>query len=179
MNLRIAAALLLLFSASRVMAAPTAAEDAGYSPRYRIIIERSPFGDVPKPGQGKDQPNWSQNLTLAGIVESNGLGGPVTALIEDKGTHKVYFKTQGEAIGDGQDAIKVMRINTEKPESVVLKKLLEEATLTFGKPAATGPQVPGMAPPPGVAAPNPQPQPGGPQPPQPSTARRIPFRRGN
>lgn len=166
----------VLAAVTLLIASAGAASDTRDYSRYQIVIDRSPFGAMPKDAQAPGvQPGFALNFSLFGIVQSNGDSGPVQAILEDKTSHKTYFKMEGETIGDGADAIKVTRIVSNSPESVVLVKGLETGTLTFGKPSSSPAPVPGM---PAAVAPGPVPAPampivvGQPQ-------RRIPFRRGN
>ena len=147
--------------------AASAADTLDFS-RYQILIDRGLFGDISKPNQPGQQPPFAEKLALVAVLQSNDAAGPVQVIIEDKGSHKTYPpRTEGETIGEGADAVKVVHIVAEKPESVVVQSGIETATLTFSKTAAASAPVPGMpGPMPGVAPmPGPaQPMPGGPEP---------------
>jgi hypothetical protein len=161
----------LVAAALSAAATPSAEETHGFA-RYQIILDRSPFGPVPGSANpaAAAQPGFSQRLTLVGIVQSNGQDGVVQAIIDDKTGHRTYFKTEGEAIDD----VKVLHIEIKPPQSVVVQRGLETATLTFPEPSATAAQPPGARPPqPGSAM---QSEPNAPPP---VGIRRIPFRRGN
>ena len=167
------------FAAAATIAAGAAlpADTLDFS-RYQILVERGLFGDIARPNQPGQQPPFAEKLALVAVLQSNDATGPVQVIIEDKSNHKTYPpRSEGEMIGEGPDAVKVLRIVAEKPESAVVQSGLETATLTFSKiPAASAP-VPGMpGPTPGVA---PMQGLGQPMPAAANQQRRIPFRRGN
>jgi hypothetical protein len=140
------------------------AEDTHDFKRYKIIIDRSPFGPIAgSPAATAAQPSFATRYALVGMVDSNLSEGPVQAIIEDKGGHRTYFKAEGEMIDD----VKVMRIDADPPQKILLQRGLETGTLTYPERGGAG------APPPAVT---PQPGPGPMAAPVP---RRIPFQRGN
>lgn len=136
--------------------------------RYKIIIDRAPFGAMSGAAADTQQPPFSARFTFIGMAEED--GQPLMAYILDKEGNRVHFKAEGESIGPVV-VVKIQKAD-KGPAKLVLKQALEVATLSMeSKAASGGPQV---APP--VAVPQPAqsgqpPIPGGPQP----GIRRIPF----
>lgn len=139
-------------------------------PRYKALIDRSPFGQVQGAGVVDVPPNWVANYVFSAIVQSNSGNGAVQAIIATKDNSHWYFRSEGESI-DG--TITVLKIDlSQKAPKLVLRNGLETGTLTYPERSA----VPAAAPPPIPTA-----IPGAPGAPAgaPSTVRRIPFRRAN
>jgi hypothetical protein len=160
----------VLVAATMIAAGVSLAEETHDFARYQVIVDRSPFGPVPgSQATATALPSFATRFALVGIVQSNGQDGVVQAIIEDKGSHNTYFKTVGEAVDD----VKVLHIEVEKPQSIVLQRGLETATLTFAELGSKTPTAAASAPQAGSAL-----QPG-PAAPVPVGVRRIPFRRGD
>jgi hypothetical protein len=137
--------------------------------RYKVIIDRAPFGQMSEKDAAAQQPPFSTKFNFMGTART-GDDQPWLAIIFDKEGNHVYFKMEGETIGP-VSVVKIERPD-KGPAKLVLKQGLEQATLTLETKSG------GVASPlPGVAQP---PQPG--QPPVPPSIppgmRRIPFRRG-
>ena len=144
-----------------------AADEARDFSRYKIIVDRAPFGAVSGAGADVQQPPFSARFTWIGTAEEE--GQPLMAIILDKEGNRVHFKAEGESIGP----VVVAKIErpANGPAKLVLKQALEVATLTMeSKPASGAP--PASIPQP--AQPGQPPIPGGAQP----GMRRIPFARG-
>jgi hypothetical protein len=138
-------------------------------PRYKVLIDRPPFGQV-KGAEAVDvAPNWVANYVFSAIVQSNSGNGAVQAIIATKDNSHWYFRSEGESI-DG--TITVLKIDlSQKAPKLVLRNGLETGTLTYPERTA-------------VAAPPPTPMaipgaPGAAPAGAPPTVRRIPFRRAN
>jgi len=137
--------------------------------RYKVIIDRAPFGQMSAAEAAAQQPPFSTRFNFMGTVRTSE-DEPWMAIVFDKEGNRVLFLKQGDTIG----AVSVVKV--ERPDSgpakLVLKQGLEQATLTLDIKAG-GPATPA----PGVARP---PQPGQPLPPMviPPGTRRVPFRRG-
>jgi hypothetical protein len=135
--------------------------------RYKIIIDRAPFGAMSGTGADVQQPPFSARFTFIGTVEED--DQPLMAIILDKEGNHVHFKAEGESIGP------VVVVKIEKaanaPAKLVLKQALEVATLTMESKAASGGPPPAI---PQPAQPGQPPIAGGGQP----GIRRIPFARG-
>jgi len=134
--------------------------------RFKIILERAPFGPVsPTEGAGAP-PNFAAQLQLVALVYSNSI--LPQAILFDKQSNRSYFKAEGESIDD----VKIVSIDLTA-RKVAIQKGLEKATLTFEQKPNTA--APGGAPAQAL------PQPGVPTPQMPTApgARRIPFRRSN
>ncbi|HVM59708.1 MAG TPA: hypothetical protein VMV72_02485 [Verrucomicrobiae bacterium] len=135
--------------------------------RYQVILDKAPFGQVGASADNVPQPSFSTRFTFVGIA-SEGEDKPLLAIIEEKDTKHVDFKSEGENIGPVK-IVKVERSETG-PDKLVMKQDLEVATLTMEAKPGTGPA--------GAPAPGQPPLPG--QPPAATSQpglRRIPFRR--
>jgi hypothetical protein len=160
----------VLVAATLIAAGASLAEETHDFARYEIIIKRSPFGPVPGTQSASSaQPSFATRFVLVGLVQSNGEDGVVQIIIEDKQAHRTYFRAEGEAMDD----VTVLHIEVQPPQSVVLQRVLETATLTFSEQASATASAPKSGPQPGPALP---PVPGAAVVPVP---RRIPFQRGN
>jgi hypothetical protein len=138
--------------------------------RYRVILERAPFGKIDASAETAQQPSFSTRFTFVGLASVG--DEPLLAVILENDTKHIDFKAEGEDIG----TVKVVKIEKSEngPTKLVLKQDLEVATLLLEAKPGTGAAAPG-APAPGQPA-----QPGQPQVPAPIQpgVRRIPFRRG-
>lgn len=131
--------------------------------RYQVIVDRAPFGQVTPAGAAVAQPGFSTRFQFVGLVYSNSI--PL-AIINDAQGNRPYFRFAGEMIDD----VKVVRINTNKPQQVVLQQGLVQATLGYEeRKGGTASATPISPQPPHLFAPT---EPGGAPP------RRIPFQRG-
>jgi len=141
--------------------------------RYRVILDRAPFGQMGASDKDAPQPSFATRFTFVGLTSED--GQPLLAVIQENDTKHVDFKAEGESIG----TVQVMKIEKSEtgPTKLVLKQDLEVATLVLeAKPGSgSGAAAPSGAPSPGQPA-----QPGQPPMPMPIQPgiRRIPFRRG-
>ena len=142
--------------------------------RYRVILDRAPFGQMGASPDNAPQPGFATRFTFVGTA-SEGPDQPLLAIIQENDTKHVDFKAEGESIGT-VNIVKIEKSETG-PTKLVLKQDLEVATLMLeAKPGTGGGAAPGSGPPsPGQAG-----QPGQPPMPMPIQPgiRRIPFRRG-
>lgn len=136
--------------------------------RYKIILDRAPFGAMSGVTPEAQQPGFSTRFTFVGTAKLDD-NQPLMAIILDKEGNHVHFKAEGESIGP-VSIVKIEKAD-QAPAKLVLKQGLEVATLLMESKAARG------GPP--IAFPQP-PQPGQPPiAPNPDLgARRIPFARG-
>ena len=157
--------------AGSLVGSPVHATDTPHDfSRYQIIVDRLPFGamsgtaDIP-------QPSFSAHYNFVGIVKEDDTK-PLLAIIFDKEGSQIYFKAEGETMGDTT----VMKIEKGDKGQVklVLKQGLEVATLLLEAKTGVGaaPPTPGAQPQPVIPGISPAPVPVQPG------VRRIPFRRG-
>jgi hypothetical protein len=139
--------------------------------RYKIILDRAPFGAMAGTAVDVQQPSFSTRFTFIGTAKEG--DKPLMAIVMDKEGNRVRFVAAGDKIGP-VTVVKVEKVD-KAPAKLVLKQDLETATLLMDSKAA------GAGAPPGAEFPSPQlvqpgqpPIPGAPQP----GARRIPFARG-
>lgn len=142
--------------------------------RYRVIIDRAPFGVTAAVQGGGAVPQSLARFSFVGLV-SDASTGQLLAIIQDREKNRVYLRSEGETF----DGVKVEKIDrsTAVVKGVPAPKLsirqgLESAVLEFQVRVSAGPGLmPGMTP--GVPSPAvPNVAPTVPVP------RRIPFRRG-
>ena len=156
----------LLIIVAFVAVSEARATESYQEDRYKIILERAPFGPVIATEGLGATPNFAAQLQLVGFVYSNSV--LPQAIVFDKQANRTYFKAEGELIDD----VKLVNIDL-MARKVAVQKGLEKATLTVEQKPNT-PQAGGV--PPQVL-----PQPAAPGQPMPTApgARRIPFRRSN
>ena len=140
--------------------------------RYKIILDRAPFGAMAGTAADVQQPSFSTRFTFIGTAKEG--DKPLMAILMDKEGNRVRFVAAGDKIGP-VTVVKIEQVD-KAPAKLVLKQDLETATLLMDSKGAGG----GPALPPAAGVPVPQlMQPG--QPPVPGAqpgARRIPFARG-
>jgi hypothetical protein len=139
--------------------------------RYKIILDREPFGPMNGAAVETAAPGFATHYTFVGTAQVAD-DQPLLAIIVDKEGNRVYFKGEGDSLG-AASVVKIER--PEKgPAKLVLKQGLETATLVLEPKAGAVPAA-------GASVPAGQPvqpgQPGVPPTIQPG-ARRIPFHRG-
>ena len=117
--------------------------------RYRIIIDRAPFGSLPPPASatanagGPPPPGFADSLRLAMIIEDDDTGEKRIGFM-DKRNNRSYTMTVGDP---PQDGIVVVSVDFEKEEAVLqqgtemaLMKLASGAVEKLnGAPAAAAP----------------------------------------
>lgn len=149
-----------------LMATTVAAERPTWD-RYKIIVDRAPFG-VPATGSGPvaPAPGWADEFRLVGLVPDPHSTN-VLVILQDK--QRAHLKFAGETIGD----VRIEEVILAGPASqVVLRRGFETARLNFPDRATGVPMLPA------AAAVGPAVQPTEAPAPQPGR-RRIPFRRGD
>ena len=150
------------------MEAYAAATDPAHDfTKYQVILDRAPFGAMTA-GVDTPAPGFSTRYTFVGTFQE-AIDRPLMAIIVDKEGNRVYFKGEGDTMGQ-VSVVKIERPD-KGPSKLILKQGLETATLML-EPKAGSTPMPG--------APAPAGQPGQPQPPVPVQPgiRRIPFHRG-
>ncbi len=109
-----------LLTASILLLLAAAAAAATYSfDRYRIIIDRKPFGRAPPP-ETQQRPvspaeSFARNLRLSAILEVE--GGGIRVGLVDKKTHKNFFLSEGES----QEGIELVSASFDDEEAVLRK----------------------------------------------------------
>lgn len=121
----------------------SAKDDARDSLRYKLIVDRSPFGSAQGPGTEAVQPPFSSRYGFVGLV--GGKDGKIAAIIEDRESNPRRSYFVGET--DTFNGVKVLHIERD-PSRIVLQQGIETATLTY-EPRSGGP----AAAPPAPAAP--------------------------
>ncbi|MBM3861175.1 MAG: hypothetical protein FJ395_16225 [Verrucomicrobia bacterium] len=139
--------------------------------RYKVIVERSPFGKAETSGGvlSATASNFFARFAFVGVIKSPD-GGEQLAVILDKAANVSHFRSPGETIGD----VVVERIEETQPKRrLLLRRGIETGALVFGEgaPAAS---VPTMARPSPPMPPVPTPS-GAPVPDAPVQRRRVPF----
>jgi hypothetical protein len=136
--------------------------------RYKVIVERSPFGKTEAAGGALSATvsNFLARFAFVGVVGLPDNGQ--IAVILDKAVNESFFKSPGETIGD----VVVERIEDVKPKRrLLLRRGIETGALVFGE-GAPAVSVPTMA----RHAPTPTPpMPGVPSGDAPVVRRRVPF----
>ena len=152
---------------------PPPATDTHSFDRYKIIVDRAPFGAMTGSAADTQQPNFATRFNFIGTAKLSE-SQPLMAIIQDKeAKDRTYFKSVGDTIG----GVTIERIDKSPTAKLVLKQGLETATLTLETKMGTGRSLPPSA---SAAAGN-QPAPQAGQPPAavpPQGPRRIPFLRG-
>lgn len=164
-------AVFLTLAASLTALAVRAEETSHDSTRYQIIVDRAPFGALIGSTDNAPQPSFSANYSFVGTEKLDD-SQPLVAIIQDKAGNRIFFKAEGETMGD----VTVVKIEKADKGQVklVLKQGLEVATLSMETKTSVGAAPPAPAGQPQPAIPG---MPPGPVPVQPGV-RRIPFRRG-
>lgn len=86
--------------------------------RYRIIIDRKPFGAPPPAPQApawNPEQSFARDLRLSALLEVEG-GGIKVGLV-DKKTHKSFYLTEGESV----DGIELVSASFDEEEAVLRK----------------------------------------------------------
>jgi len=162
----------LLAVATTAWAAPT-------MERYRVIVERSPFGKLESASGGvlsATASNFLSRFAFVGVIGSPDQEGVQLAVILDKKENVSHFKAPGETIGD----VVVERIEETQPKRrLLLRRGIETGALVFGEgaPAASVPTTarPAAPAPPGAPLPTVGAAPSGATASEAVQRRRIPF----
>jgi hypothetical protein len=102
-----------------------AAEDIQLG-RYKVIVDRNPFGGVEGPAPVVSREcEWCKRYVLVGLVSAEG-SGQLQAVVHDSIGQKVHFVRQGDLIED----IEVISIELSPPR-LMLKKGFEEGLLEY------------------------------------------------
>ncbi|RKX31928.1 MAG: hypothetical protein DRP22_03000, partial [Verrucomicrobia bacterium] len=100
------------------LAAPAPSEGTVSFDRYRIILERKPFGAPPPPESPRPispAESFARNLRLSALLEVEG-GGIKVGLV-DKKTGKSFFLTEGETV----EGIELVSASFDDEEAVLRK----------------------------------------------------------
>lgn len=134
-------------------AGPVLASGATDFSRYKVILERMPFGaeapPAPLPGQGPDgQPlppaeSFTKNLKMCAVTR-HALTGRLQVGLVDSASKKNYFI----AVGDSEDGITVVEADYDG-EKALLRKGEQEAWLSMSDVASMA-AITGAAPAPGT-----------------------------
>lgn len=125
---RVAVILAVLLSAGVALAV----EMQGFE-RYRVIIDRAPFGKVDVSAVSATSSNFMARFAFVGLVGSKENAIGLQAVILDKKTNQSYFKTPGETLED----VTIVRIEEVQPKRrLVLRRGLEIGALIFGEGGA-------------------------------------------
>jgi hypothetical protein len=115
------------------VAAGAAVNDEGFE-RYRVILERKPFGNLPPPpGTGAAEaakPTFAQSFRLCTIIENDGVISRVGFI--DTRSNKSYLMGPGESV----DGIEVVSANFDDEEAV-LRQGAEMVLVNFESGVAT------------------------------------------
>lgn len=156
-----------------VLVAAAAAWASPNLERYKVIVERCPFGKADAATGGvvsATASNFLARFAFVGVIGSPDGNGGQLAVILDKSANISHFKAPGETIGD----IVVERIEETQPKRrLLLRRGIETGALVFGE-GAPAVSVPTTARP-ATPAPPPIPPPGQPAGDAAAVRRRIPF----
>jgi len=101
---------------------------------YQVILDRVPFGIVPKSKIGHGALGFGR-YAFVGLVSPDGISSNRVAVIHDRQTNYYHFKAEGEQIDD----IKVMRLESAGTgRRLYLQRGADVMTLTYAQEVHQG-----------------------------------------